>query len=57
MWIAAARTAGDAGIASELVLQPTDVGVLWRKLNGMLGACHLFFFCCRQGTTVYACPK
>ena len=42
MWIATTRTAGDAGIASELVLQPTDVGVLWRKLNGMLGARHLF---------------
>ena len=42
MWIAATRTAGDAGIASELMLQSTDVGVLWRKLNRVLGAPHLF---------------
>ncbi len=42
MWIAAARTAGDAGIASELMLEATDVRVLWRKFNRMLGARHLF---------------
>ena len=41
MWIAAARTAGDTCIAGELVLQPTDVGVLWRKLDWMLRALHL----------------
>ena len=42
MWIAATRTAGDSGIASELMLQSTDVGVLWRKLNRVLRAPHLF---------------
>ena len=41
MWIPAARTTGDTGVSSELVLESTDVGVLWRKLNRMLGALHL----------------
>ena len=40
--ITATRTAGDTRITSELVLQPTNVGALWRELNWMLRAPHLF---------------
>lgn len=42
MWIAAARATGDTRVSSKLVLQPTDVGALWRELNWMLCASHLF---------------
>jgi hypothetical protein len=35
MWIAAARTTGEAGVASELVLHLSDVGTLWRELHGV----------------------
>jgi len=42
MWITATGTTSDTRVSSELVLKPTNVGVLWRKLNRVLCASHLF---------------
>ena len=42
MGISAARTAGDTRVTGELMLEATDVRILRRQLDRMLGALHLF---------------
>ena len=35
MRVATARTAGDTGVTSDLMLDLSDVGTLWGELHGM----------------------
>ena len=43
MGIASARAARHVRLPGELVLQASDEGILWRKLDRVIGADHLLY--------------
>jgi hypothetical protein len=43
MWVTTARTAGDASVTSDLMLDLSDVGTLWGELHGMTCTSNLVY--------------